>query len=74
MPRYDLTSVFFSFYSINFCLLKSGGAQINGDVYVDLEPGGMDDPSMAIFNNISFSRGYLVFFFKKLIFYFVIFF
>lgn len=36
--------------------LSTGGAIINGDLYVDLEPAGMDDPSMAIFSNISFDK------------------
>ena len=37
-------------------LICHGGAEIIGDVLVDLEPGGAEDPSVAIFNNISFTK------------------
>ena len=33
--------------------LNKGGAIINGETCIDMEPGGMNDPSMAIFRNIS---------------------
>lgn len=29
---------------------------MNGDTCVEMEPGGINDPSMAIFRNISFSN------------------
>ncbi len=54
MPAFSVTSS--SFLADTLQLLCHGGATINGDVIVDLEPDGMDDPSMAIFNNITFSQ------------------
>jgi hypothetical protein len=42
--------------AIFFINLPKGGAVINGDIIVDLELEGLNDPSMAIFNNITFSQ------------------
>jgi hypothetical protein len=38
-------------------LLEKGGGIIKGDTMIDMEPGGINDPSMAIFRNISFQNG-----------------
>jgi hypothetical protein len=44
---------------------------MNGDTCVEMEPGGINDPSMAIFRNITFSnREYFFFVFLQFTFLF----
>jgi len=49
-------SLIFRFFLIKFNQIKQGGGTLNGETCIDLEPGGIDDPSMAIYRNISFAN------------------
>ena len=46
-----------SFLSDTLHLICLGGGIIKGDTMIDMEPGGINDPSMAIYRNISFQNG-----------------
>lgn len=55
LPAFSVTSTAFLTDTLHF--LSHGGAIMEGETYVDMEPGaGLNDPSMAIFRNISFAN------------------
>jgi hypothetical protein len=55
MSAFSVTSTAFLSDTLN--LICHGGGIIKGDTMIDMEPGGINDPSMAIFRNISFQNG-----------------
>ena len=54
LPAFSVTST--AFLTNTLHLISHGGGILQGETYVDMEPGGMHDPSMAIFRNISFAN------------------
>ncbi len=53
LPAFSVTST--AFLTDTLHLLSHGGGILEGETFVDMEPGAsLNDPSMAIFRNISF--------------------
>ncbi len=54
LPAFSVTST--AFLTNTLHLISHGGGVLKGDTYIDMESGGINDPSMAIFRNISFAN------------------
>ena len=55
LPAFSVTSTAFLTNTLHL-ISHGGGVLEGGETFIDMESGGMNDPSMAIFRNISFAN------------------